>query len=240
MDKLYIVMPAYNESENIKNVIDQWYPIVEKYSGDGESRLVVIDDGSKDNTYEIMQECAKTRPLLLPLTKDNSGHGATILYGYKYAIEHGADYIFQTDSDGQTLPEEFHAFWEDRSNYDMVIGWRNTREDGVGRIIVTKVLKLVVKLCFHADVTDANTPFRLMNAKTLDKYIAVIPNDFFLSNVLIAAIFAKKNCKVKYVPITFHPRAAGENKINVKSIIGHGKHALKTFPKLNRMINDIK
>ena len=240
MDKLYIVMPAYNEADNIKNVIEQWYPIVEQYNGGGESRLVIIDDGNKDDTYEIMSECAKTRPLLTPLTKENGGHGATILYGYKYAISQGTDYIFQTDSDGQTLPEEFHDFWKERENYDMVIGWRNTREDGFGRIIVTKVLKLVVRMCFHAEVTDANTPFRLMKAKTLDRYIGVIPDEFFLSNVVVAAIFAKKNCKVKYVPITFHPRAAGENKINVKSIINHGKHALRTFPEVNYKIDHME
>ena len=141
MDKLYIVIPAYNEEENIRQVIDDWYPIIEKYHGNGESRLVIIDDGSKDSTYQIMKEYRKDKPLFLPLTKPNSGHGATILYGYQYALENQADYIFQTDSDGQTLPEEFHQFWKERFSYDMVIGWRNTREDGFSRVFVTKVLK---------------------------------------------------------------------------------------------------
>ena len=99
MDKLYIVIPAYNEEENIQQVIEDWYPIVEKYHGEGESRLVIIDDGSKDNTYQIMQNYATDRPLFLPLTKDNGGHGATVLYGYQYALKNHADYIFQTDSD---------------------------------------------------------------------------------------------------------------------------------------------
>ena len=68
MDKLYIVIPAYNEEENIAQVVDDWYPVVEKYNGDGESRLVIIDDGSKDNTYEILKTCAEERPLMRPLT----------------------------------------------------------------------------------------------------------------------------------------------------------------------------
>ena len=89
--KLYIVIPAYNEQENIGNVIDEWYPIVEKYNGNQESRLMIIDDGSKDSTFTIIQEYAKTRPLLLPMTKKNSGHGATVLYGYRCALEQGAD-----------------------------------------------------------------------------------------------------------------------------------------------------
>ena len=99
-EKLYIVIPAYNERDNIYQVLDDWYPVVEKHCGGGESRLVVIDDGSKDDTYAIMQEYAKTHPLFQPLTKPNGGHGATVLYGYRYALKQGADYIFQTDSDG--------------------------------------------------------------------------------------------------------------------------------------------
>ena len=85
MDKLYIVIPAYNEEENIKAVINDWYPIVDKI-GNG-SRLVIIDDGSKDMTYSIIKEQADKLEALEAITKANGGHGATILYGYKYAIK---------------------------------------------------------------------------------------------------------------------------------------------------------
>jgi glycosyltransferase involved in cell wall biosynthesis len=79
MKKLYIVIPAYNEDENIETCINDWYPIVEKHNGNGESRLVIINDGSKDSTYEVMQKLAETRPLFIPLTKPNGGHGSTVL-----------------------------------------------------------------------------------------------------------------------------------------------------------------
>lgn len=196
MDKLYIVIPAYNEQDTIKQVIREWYPIVE--NAGRESRLVIVNDGSKDNTFQIMQECAKNRPQFIPLTKENSGHGATVLWAYKYALEEGTDYIFQTDSDGQTLPEEFLPFWRERENYDMVIGHRRHRQDGISRYIVTKTLKYVIKVCFGVTVTDANTPFRLMKAETLKKNIDLIPENFNLSNVIISVIYAKKNLKVKY------------------------------------------
>ncbi|MDO4307302.1 MAG: glycosyltransferase family 2 protein [Eubacteriales bacterium] len=236
MDKLYIVIPAYNEEANIRQVIDDWYPIVEKYSGNGESRLVIIDDGSKDSTYQLVQDYAASRPLLTPITKKNGGHGPAILTGYQYAIEQGADYIFQTDSDGQTLPEEFHAFWKRRKTYDMVIGLRKGRQDGASRIFVTKTLKLVIRLCFGVTVADANTPYRLINAAALQKYIGLIPSDFFLSNVLMSVIFVKKNCRVKYLPITFRPRQGGVNSINLKKIWKVGVQALKDFRKLNKTL----
>ena len=127
MSSLYIVIPAYNEAENIGRTIDQWYPVVERHNDEGKSRLVIINDGSKDNTYELLQKCAATRPLLVPIDKPNGGHGPTVLYGYRYAIQQKADYIFQTDSDGQTNPDEFEPFWNQRGCYDAIIGTRSRR-----------------------------------------------------------------------------------------------------------------
>ena len=239
MDSLFIVIPAYNEQDNIENVIKDWYPIVEKYNGDGRSRLVIIDDGSKDETYAIMQKYAKDCPLFQPLTKTNSGHGATVLYGYHYALDNKADFVFQTDSDGQTVPAEFHQFWEQRHQYDMVIGHRCKREDGLSRIFVTKVLKLVIKICFKAEVTDANTPYRLMESHQLSQNLSYIPEDFNLSNVLLAVIYSKKNQKVKYNPITFKPRQGGVNSINLKKITKIGIQAVKDFKSINRMLDSL-
>ncbi len=236
MDKLYIVIPAYNEEENIESVVNDWYPVVEKI-GNG-SRLVIIDDGSKDSTYAKMQELAKTRPAFEPVTKVNQGHGATVLYGYHYALDAGADYVFQTDSDGQTLPEEFGAFWELRNQYAMVIGHRKGRQDGISRVFVTKTLKLVCKLCFHVNVTDANTPFRLMQAETLKENIKLVPESFNLSNVVLSVIYARKKQPVKYMPITFRPRQGGVNSINLKKIFKIGKQAFKDFRTINKCLKN--
>lgn len=235
MDKLFIIIPAYNEEENIKNVISDWYPIVERIGGG--SKLVIIDDGSKDSTYSIMKDFSGEFEAFVPITKPNSGHGATILYGYKYAIEEGADYIFQTDSDGQTIPDEFWSFWKRRKNYDMVIGHRKGRQDGFSRVFVTKTLKLVLKVCFRVNVTDANTPFRLMKASILKEQIKLIPKDYNLSNVIISVIYAKKKLPVKYLPVTFRPRQGGVNSINLKKIFKIGRQAFKDFRRINRYIS---
>jgi len=234
MDKLYIVIPAYNEEANIDSVIKDWYPIVEKI-GNG-SKLVIIDDGSKDATYKIMQEYTENMEAFDPITKPNGGHGATILYGYHYAINAGADYVFQTDSDGQTLPEEFWTFWEQRNGYDMVIGHRRGRQDGFSRVIVTKTLKFVLRLCFGVSVIDANTPFRLMKSDTLKEQIKLIPENYNLSNVIISVIYAKKKLAVKYLPVTFRPRQGGVNSINMKKIIQIGKQAYIDFRKINQYV----
>ena len=236
MENLYIVIPAYNEEENISTVARQWHQIVEKISSD--SRLVIVNDGSKDHTLEILKKLQKELSQLVILTKPNGGHGAAVLYGYRYALKHNADYIFQTDSDGQTLPEEFEPFWNRREKYDMVIGWRKERQDGASRVFVTKTLKLVIRICFGVTLTDANTPYRLMKAETMRKYIRLIPKNFNLSNVLLAVIYKKKGCTIKYLPITFRPRQGGINSINMKKICKIGKQAVIDFMKLNKIIRN--
>lgn len=246
MEKIYIIIPAYNEQSNIRQVVREWNIVIERLIANEEaspdSRLVVIDDGSKDSTYEIMKDIAskgEEYKHFCPLTKPNTGHGATILYGYKYAIKKGADYIFQTDSDGQTVSQEFYEFWNLRKKYDMVIGARKHREDGYSRVLVTKVLKLVIRLCFHINVEDANTPFRLMKTDTLKKYIGMMPKDFNLSNVLISVIFTKAKARIKYIPITFRPRQGGVNSINIKSITKIGIQAVRDFRRINKRLKSL-
>lgn len=227
MEKLYIVIPAYNEEENIEAVAREWHEVVKRVGEN--SRLVIINDGSKDSTYEKLLNLKEELPQLEPVTKPNGGHGATVLYGYNYAIQKGADYIFQTDSDGQTLPEEFWGFWEKRKVRDVIIGYRNHREDGFSRIVVTKTLKLVLKLIFGIMVTDANTPFRLMKRETLKKYIPQVPKDFNLSNVMLTVLFLHNKENVEFIPITFRPRQGGVNSINLKKITKIGIQAVKDF-----------
>lgn len=236
MEIIYIIVPAYNEAENIEKLIDDWYPVVERHNGDGKSRLVVINDGSKDNTYEILQKCAETRPLLQPLTKENGGHGPTLIYGYRYAIKNQADYIFQTDSDGQTLPEEFEKFWEKRNAYDAILGNRHDRQDGASRKFVENTLRFILKLVFGVSVPDANAPFRLMKRELVEKYIRKMPEDFNLPNVMLTTYFAYYKEKILFSKVTFRPRQGGKNSINIKKIIKIGWKALGDFRMLKKQM----
>ena len=111
-----------------------------------------------------------------------------------------------------------------------------TRQDGISRVFVTKTLKLVIRICFGVNLTDANTPYRLMKAETMARYIHLIPKDFNLSNVLLAVIYKKKGCSIKFLPVTFRPRQGGVNSINMKKICKIGKQAVIDFVKLNRII----
>lgn len=245
MEKFYFVMPAYNEEANIAKTIEQWYTLVEKINqiDDCEARLAIADDGSKDNTLAVMSKIKAKKNLVffLPLTKPNGGHGQTVLYLYRYALENDADFIFQTDSDGQTNPEEFWPMFEHRHDFDFQIGYRKGRQDGLGRIFVTKTLRMLVWLVFHVWVTDPNTPFRLMQKNKLRTILEVIPKDYFLCNVAISAIAIKWKYRVKFYEITFKPRQGGVNSINMRRIFKIGWKALGDFRRINlnlRKTND--
>lgn len=236
MEKLYIIIPAYNEEANIRSVIAQWHPVAEK-TGTG-SRLVVIDDGSRDHTYQIAAQLEKQYSQLIVLTKENQGHGATVLYGYKYAICKGADYVFQTDSDGQTLPSEFPVFWKNRRKCGMLIGCRVHRRDGVARLFITKVLRLVLLAAFRVWIKDANAPYRLMCCSQLQVVLKKVPKDFFLSNVLITVIYMKKRLGVYYYPISFLPRQGGKSSIHLKKIFEIGIKSFRQFLALRQKVEE--
>lgn len=234
-DNLYIIIPAYNEEENIENVVAEWHEIVAKIGNN--SKLVVINDGSKDSTMNKLDELSKKFPCLIALNKENGGHGDTILYGYKYAIDNKADYIFQTDSDGQTVPSEFWDFWNERNQFSAIIGHRNGRQDGLSRVLVTKTLKLVLFMIFHLNITDANTPFRLMKREVVERYYPQIPEHFNLSNVLLTVLLVKNKESVEFKKITFRPRQGGVNSINLKKISKIGIQAVKDFRHLKKCLN---
>ena len=229
MDTLYIVMPAYNEEENIRSTLDAWYPVIEEHNQSGLSRLVVVNDGSKDNTYQVMQEYAQDHPLFIPLTKANGGHGSTVIYAYDYAVKSGADWIFQTDSDGQTNPAEFEAFWNDREQYDGIFGNRTARGDGKSRAFVEKVVCRLVRHYFGVKVPDANAPFRLMRADVVKKYLGRFRPDYNLPNIMMTTFFVYYKERTAFKEISFKPREKGTNSINNKKIVKIGWNSLKDF-----------
>ncbi len=235
MDKLYVVMPAYNEEENIVEVVRQWYPILEGKSI--ESKLVIADSGSTDNTHAILEQLQKEYTQLEILSETGKFHGPKVIALYDYAIKNGADWIFQTDSDGQTNPEEFSTFWEMRKKYDGIFGHRKVRGDGQSRAFVEKVVCFLLKMYFKVKVPDANAPFRLMKVDVVKKYLYKMDPDYNLPNIMITTYFAHYKEKMAFKTITFKPRQGGVNSINIPKIIKIGWKALGDFRKLKRGMN---
>ena len=232
-DSLYIVIPAYNEEENIENVVKDWYKILDDKSE--KSRIVIADFGSKDKTHEILTNMKENGyPKLEILENNNQFHGPKVLDLYKYAIDNEADYIFQTDSDGQTNPDEFKEFWDMRHEYSGIFGNRTVRGDGKNRAFVEKTVCFLLKIYFKVKVPDANAPFRLMKTDVVKKYVYKMPDDYNLPNIMMTTYFAFYKEKMTFKEISFKPRTAGVNSINIKKIIKIGWKALGDFRSLKK------
>lgn len=235
-ETLYIVMPAYNEAENIASVVKEWYPILDVASKD--SKLIVADGGSKDNTLEILESLKKDYPRLEVFSKPGTDHGTKVIFLYDYAYRQGADWVFQTDSDGQTNPDEFMQFWNERSNYDVLLGNRIKRGDGFKRKVIEKVLCCYILVFFSVWVKDANVPFRLMRPAIVKKYLPLMPEVYNMPNAVLVACFARFKDRMFYKEISFQPRRGGRNFMSIKKIFKLGWESVKTFWDIRKKMED--
>lgn len=225
-------MPAYNEEANMENTVRAWYPILE--GKNPKSKLVIADSGSTDRTHEVLLGLQKEYPQLEILDNTLKQHGPKLIALYKHSIEQRADFIFQTDSDGQTNSAEFQAFWDVREKKDVILGYRTVRGDGRDRAFVEKVVCLLLRFFFGVKVPDANAPFRLMKASVVEKYINRFEEDYNLPNIMLTAFFAYYEEKLEFREISFKPRQGGKNSINIPKIVKIGWKALGDFARFKK------
>jgi len=183
-----IVMPCYNEESIIETVVRDYYEkIINKIE---DSELIVVNDCSKDNTYNILNNLKNELPKLKVLcTPVNSGHGKATMMGYEFAEK---EYIFQIDSDNQFESKDFWKLYSLKDNFDFIIGFRQQRHDPMVRLIITKSLGLINLLFFGVHINDANCPFRLMKKNVLIKRLASIDKESLAPNIMLS-ILAKKS-----------------------------------------------
>lgn len=229
---LYLVLPAYNEEENIEAVVRSWYTVLDGKAE--ESRIVIADSGSSDGTHGILERLCQEFPKLIVLSFTGRYHGEKLIALYDYAIQNGAEWIFQTDSDGQTDPDEFASFWNMREAYDGIFGNRHVRGDGFIRAFVEKVVCFLLRLYFGVKVPDANAPFRLMRADIVKKYLYRMDADYNLPNIMLVTWFVYYGERYAFREISFRSRQGGVNSINICKIFKIGWKALGDFRKLKQ------
>lgn len=228
MDKLWVIMPVYNEEECIKGVSDEWLEELRKYNF--HFTFCILNDGSKDNTLTILRDIESKEKEVLVIDKENTGHGQTCVYGYNYAIENGAEWVFQIDSDGQCDPKYFQAVLEQTENHKVVYGFRKTRDDGFQRFMVSRVVSIFVFFATGVWVRDANVPYRIMKAELLQKTLDKIPKDFNLANILVSVLLRKQE-KIKWINIHFRDRMGGSPSVKTSMF---AKHGLTLFKQLRQ------
>lgn len=224
-ERLCVVMPVYNEQDAIGHVLEKWS---EKLEGGGVSYVIrPYNDGSKDNSLNVMKEVSKNLPCVEVKDKPNGGHGNTILTGYREAAADGFDWIFQIDSDDEMGPEKFGELWEKRGNYDFLVGIRDGRVQALPRKVISFVSRCCVKLFYgRKTIWDVNTPYRLMRTSALKDVFAAIPLTTFAPNVIISGMVARKGLRFFEMRVPQHDRTTGEVSIKKWKLL---KAAAKSF-----------
>jgi len=207
---LIVVMPVYNEQASVRKVVQEWFTEIENWTEN--FIILAIDDGSTDGTHSILERIREQRGERLEvITRENRGHGQSCMQGYRIAAERNASFVMQIDSDGQCDPQYFFRLWRLREGYDVIYGVRKRRDDGMKRVIASRVLQMVVFAASGAWCADANVPYRLMKTKAVAPAFKNIPSNFFLANVGLATVLRKdKTIRHGTVPIHFRERYGGE------------------------------
>jgi glycosyltransferase involved in cell wall biosynthesis len=204
-DDLTLVMPVYNEAECIGPVVAAWLERLQETVP--KFRLLVINDGSRDDTARALDPF-RGRPDVDVVDKANSGHGPTILMGYRKAVE-SSDWVFQCDSDDEIPPDDFPAFWQRRDEADAIIGVRQNRAQPLARKIISAASRGTVRAIYRGGVRDVNCPFRLMRASALAPLLPKLADDTFAPNVILSGLFALHGLRILNLPVAYRPRRTG-------------------------------
>ena len=224
---LMVVMPVYNEEACIISVIQSWKEMLNKLNI--RYRLLVLNDGSADRTQEVLS-LFSSDPQVQVVHKTNSGHGPTILSGYRMACEE-AEWVFQCDSDAEMGPDAFPELWAQRAAYDALMGYRRGRVQSRGRAWISACSRTTVRLFFGPGISDVNTPYRLMRADVLRPMLTAIPNDTFAPNIILSGEMIRRKVRILEMPVDTRIRSTGRCSIVKWGLI---RAAMRSFFQIGR------
>lgn len=203
--RVLIIIPAYNEEENIVRVVE------DLKSNYGEYHYVVVNDGSKDDTARLCREHCYNL-LDLPV---NLGLAGAFQTGMKYAMYQGYDYAVQYDGDGQHNPEYIEGMLEaaERENLDIVIGSRFVTEKKpyTARMLGNRVIAACIRITTGKKVGDPTSGMRMFNARMI-KTLATTMN--YGPEPDTVAYLIRCGAKVSEHQVTMNERIAGESYLN--------------------------
>jgi glycosyltransferase involved in cell wall biosynthesis len=158
--EIAVLMPIHNEAETIGESVTEFCNVI---SPKTPLELVLSEDGSTDNTKNVIEKLSETIPLKAILSTSRKGYAGGIKNGLKLVK---ANYVLITDSDGQQDPRDFWKLWNLRMKYDIVSGWRKKRADALYRKIMSKIFQWRIKRAFNLpNLLDITAPFKLMKTE---------------------------------------------------------------------------
>lgn len=214
--KTYVVIPTFNEIENIGRLIKEILALEIK-----DLYIIVVDDDSPDGTGKLVKELFKNDPRVQLIVRTNQrGRGEAGVAGFRYVLAKGADYIIEMDADFSHRPEYIPKFLTAIKKHDVVVGSRfvkggQDRDRGLLRRLITKLAGVYIRIVLGLKIRDVSSGFRCFKREALEKVdlggmISTGPS--IVLEILYRIIL--NGSRVQEIPIVFRDRRQGKTKLH--------------------------
>lgn len=230
IDKLSVFFPTFNEEGNIEKTVLDAKKVLEKTVNEWE--IIIVDDGSTDNTGEISDDLAKKDKRIKVTTHQvNRGYGAALQSGF-YNAKY--DWIVYNDSDGQFDFGEITKFLSETNSADLLLGYRIKRNDSPYRLVLAKGWAMCLFITFGLKLKDVDCGFKMVNIKVLEKIPKLESERGGMINAELAIKAKKYGFRIKQIGVNHYPRIKGvATGAQVKVVIKSFVDLFKLWIKLN-------
>lgn len=219
-NKALIIIPTYNELENIKTLVPDIFALEPERVD-----ILVVDDGSPDGTGNYVASLAEKNDRVKLIRREGKqGLGSAYVAGFRYALERGYDYVFEMDADYSHDPNEIPNFLDAVAEADLVIGSRyvtgvNVINWPMRRLLLSYFASHYTRFITGMPVKDPTGGFKCFRRRALEAIDLdrIHSNGYSFQIEMNFKIF-KKGFRIKEIPIIFHDRVAGDSKMN-RSIV---------------------
>ncbi len=216
MDKRIVIIPTYNEKENIELMIRKVFSLTDQFD------VLIVDDSSPDGTGDIVKRLMSSFPHLHILErKEKNGLGTAYIAGFKWCMEHQYDYIFEMDADFSHNPEDLIRLYKAcAAGADMSIGSRyitgvNVVNWPMSRVMLSYFASMYVRIITGMNIQDTTAGFVCYSKKVLETIkLDQIKFRGYAFQIEMKFTAWKHGFELKEVPIIFTDRTRGESKIS--------------------------
>lgn len=215
MKRSLIIIPTYNEADNVKKIIP------EVLAQDKRFNVLIVDDNSPDGTAQLVKKMKKrNRRIHLIERPSKRGLGTAYVAGFKYALSHGFDFIFEMDADFSHDPKSLLKLLTKAEECDLVIGSRyisgvNVINWPMSRLLLSYFANIYTRIVTGLPLRDATSGFKCYRRAVLESFdLDSINSNGYSFQIETDYLAWKKGFRVCEVPITFIDRRAGKSKMS--------------------------